>query len=146
MKRLMYFFTLICISICVNATFAQNAVSDNSNKAEHTEAYTLLETQELKVNEELTNLLKDYTAGFSAVQNKQFELDITRLEKAKVLLVEPNKFYLLNKTYGNLVLNKISLEVEMKNLLSNYTSQHGKVMEKLPELISTERKMTDYLR
>ena len=144
MKNTVYFIILSYLLVSVNVAFGQDVVADRSVRAENTMAYKLVDEKEVEVNTELKNLLENYTESFPAVRSKQFELEITRIEKAKLLLVKSNKFNLLNDNYGNLILRKITLEVEIRDLLADYTPQHRKVLLKLPSLIWIEKKMLEY--
>ena len=60
--------------------------------------------------------------------------------------VSRESVHMLTNTYGNLILSKVALEVELNGLLNNYTPEYPKVKKKRVELAALEREIESLLR
>jgi len=144
----MKLFTAGVALLCVLATAssAQDVKPDDRTHAEDAPAYRLLHAREVAAEAELNKVLTMYTPSFPAVPSKQFELDVIRREAAKMLLTAPERLDRLSEAYGDMILRRIALEVEVRDALTTYTSRHPLVREKLSALSRAEREAAKYLR
>ena len=141
-------FTMCVALLCAMAAAAsaQETRPDARARAEDTPAYTLLHAREERAEAELEKMLTMYTPSFPAVPSKRFELDVIRREAAKMLLTAPGKLERLSAAYGDIVLRRIALEVEVRDVLATHTPRHPAVREKLSALSSVEREASEHLR
>lgn len=106
----------------------------------------MLYAREVAVAAELENMLTKYTPSYPGVRNKQFELDVVTREAAKLLLTAPERLDRLSAAYGDIVLRKVALEVEVRDILTNYKARHPIVREKLSALSRAESEALEHLR
>ena len=73
-------------------------------------------------------------------------LHAIRLEMNRMRALEKSQLSNLSATFGRLILSKVSLEVELNDLLVCLTSEHPNVKKKRVELAVLEREITNVLR
>jgi hypothetical protein len=147
MKRLTVCALLLCALTAVASAAAQDgATADTPARPEDTQAYRIIYAREAAAEEELEKMLTNYKPSFPGVRSKQFELDVLRRESAKLLLTAPEQLGRLSATYGDIVLRRVALEVEVRDVLTNYTPRHPIVREKLSALSRVEAEALEHLR
>jgi hypothetical protein len=135
---------LLCLLAA--AATAQDVKQDCPTRAEDTQAYGMLHARRAAAEAELEKMLTTYTRTFPAVRSKQYELEVIGREAARMLAAEPRLLDRLSATYGDLVLRRIALEVEVRDALTTYTPQHPLVREKLSALSRAEGEALEHLR
>jgi hypothetical protein len=143
-KHLMACVALLCLLAA--AARAQDVKPNAPARAEDAEAYRMLRARRAAAESELEKMLTLYTRTFPAVRSKQYELDVIAREEARVLSTEPGRLGRLSAAYGDIVLRRIALEVEVRDVLTAYTPQHPLVREKLSALSRAEAEALDRLR
>lgn len=144
MKRLTTCLMLLCALTAT--TPAQEFKPDAHTRAEETQAYRMLYAHKVAAESELEKMLNMYTRSFPAVLSKQYELDLIARETARMIAIESGQLGRLSATYGDMVLRRIALEVEVRDVLSLYTPRHPTVREKLSALSKVERETAEHLR
>lgn len=109
-------------------------------------AYGVLIVRKAAVVAELQTMLSTYKSGHPAVKNKQYELGLLGREIKKVAAMNKRYVSKLSSAYGNLVLRKVTLEVELKDLLNRVTPKHPDVKLKRDELLALERQIKSALQ
>lgn len=128
------------------AVAAQDVKPGAPTRAEDTQAYRMLSARRAAAEAELEKMLTMYTRTFPAVRSKQYELDVIEREAARMLVTEQPLLGRLSATYGDLVLRRIALEVEVRDALTSYRPQHPLVREKLNALSRAEGEALEHLR
>jgi uncharacterized protein involved in exopolysaccharide biosynthesis len=113
---------------------------------ETTPAYAVLVLRKAKVETELSELSEQFTNEHPSLDSKRFELRTIRPEMAKMRAVETSHVSRLSSAVGNLVLSKVAVQVELNDLLVQFTPQHPDVTKKRIELASLEREIENVLR
>lgn len=145
MKNLKLLGLLFCVLLLTNFATAQSATVDSSKPTELSPAYVALASHGSAVDGELKNLLDSYTAYSPNVLSKQFELEITEREIAKISVMPENRKSLLSDSYGKLLVQKITTETALRNLLREYTLTTPQVREKSNELQAIETELAAIL-
>ena len=146
MKRFTVCAVLLCALTALASAAAQNGAPDTPARPEDTPAYRMLYAREVAAAAELEKMLTNYTPSFPGVRSKQFELDVLRRESAKLILTAPERLDRLSAAYGDIVLRKVALEVEVRDVLTSYTPRHPVVREKLSALSRVESEALEHLR
>jgi hypothetical protein len=146
MKRLTVCAALLCVMTAAATAFAQDGAPDTPARPEDTAAYRMLHAREVAAEAELEGMLNIYTPTSPRVRSKQFELDVIRREAAKLLLIAPERPGRLSAAYGDMVLRRVALEVEVRDVLTTHTPGHPLVREKLSAFSRAEREALEYLR
>lgn len=144
MRRLMLCVGLLCVLTA--GTSAQEAAPCAPARAEETRAYTMLREREAAAQAELEKMLAAYTPTFPGVRSRQFELEVIAREAARILSTEQSRLERLSAAYGELVLRRVALEVEVRDALASYTPRHPLVREKLSALSQAESAALEHLR
>jgi hypothetical protein len=145
-KRLTWCMGLLCVLTAAAPASSQDVVTCAPARVEETQAYRMLHAREVAAAAELEKMLAMYTRSFPAVRSKQYELDVIARETARMLWTEPGRLDRLSPTYGDMVLRRIALEVEVREMLTSYTSRHPLVREKLSALERAESEALEHLR
>jgi hypothetical protein len=143
MKLLFSCAILLCALTC--STLGQSK-EQNSIKLDQTPAYKLLLAQKSIASNELKELRKSYTEGFPDVQDKKIELDILDMEIVRLYGFEPAKYNLLSKCYGELIIQKVQAELDIKNFLRSYTMKHPDLQTKAQTLAKLETEVANYFK
>ncbi|MDQ3804769.1 MAG: hypothetical protein M3416_13175 [Acidobacteriota bacterium] len=144
MKRFPVCVVLLCALTAAAA--ARNGAADTPARPEDTPAYRILTAREAAAAAELEKMLTMYTPSFPGVRSKQFELDILRREEARMVLTAPERLDRLSAAYGDMVLRRVALEVEVRDVLTMYKPRHPIVREKLSALSRAEGEALEHLR
>jgi uncharacterized protein involved in exopolysaccharide biosynthesis len=141
-------FTACVALLCALAASAsaQEVKPEARARGEETQAYRMLRARKVAAESELEKMLTMYTPTFPGVLSKQYELDVIAREAARMLSTEPGQLDRLTATYGDIVLRRIALEVEVRDVLTTYTPRHPLVREKLCALSGAEREAAEYWR
>ncbi len=134
------------MTVAASAAAQDGATADTPARPEDTPAYRMIYAREAAASATLENMLTKYTPSFPGVRSKQYELDVLRRESAKLLLTAPEQLGRLSAAYGDIVLRKVALEVEVRDVLTTYTPRHPVVREKLAALSRVEREALEHLR
>ena len=146
MKRFVIAVALVIAASYVVVGCEPQLAEGSGSAAQTTPAYGVLVLRKAALEAELADLLDRVTRTHPSVESKRFELRAIQLEMRKVLAFQPARAAKLSSTVGNLILHKVALEVELKNLLGNFTSQHPDVKKKTVELAALEREIENILR
>jgi uncharacterized protein involved in exopolysaccharide biosynthesis len=110
-----------------------------------THAYAALVIRESAAGAELSDLSTRLTSESRAVRAKRFELGVIAREMEAMRRVGCANLPKLSGAYGNLVLTRVSLEVELKDLLDGFTPDYPAVKKKRVQLAALEREMENIL-
>ena len=146
MKRL---FAVLGLTIAVSFIAAGSAPQsagglDHEPKA--TPAYAVLVLRKAAVEADLADLSSKLTDSSMDVRSKRFELNAISREMERMRDVARDSVPRLTNTYGNLILSKVALEVELNGLLNNYTPEYPHVKKKRSELAALEREIEHLLK
>lgn len=145
MKKLNLPGLVLSALLLTNFVSAQSSSFHGANTIGSSPAYIILASHKSKTVGELEKLLADYTAYSPQVLSKQFELEITQREMAKVLVTPETKKSLLSDAFGKLLVRKISSEASLRNLLKEFTFSTPQVREKSSELQAIENELAKIL-
>ena len=145
MKNLKLFGLLLCTLLVTNFASAQSLNPNVSKPTDLSPAYVALASHKSAVASELKILLVDYTATTPNVLSKQFELEITEREIAKILVMSETRKSLLSDSYGKLLVRKITTETALRDLLREYTLTTPQVRGKSNELQAIENELAEIL-
>ncbi|MFL6331722.1 MAG: hypothetical protein ACJ754_00090 [Pyrinomonadaceae bacterium] len=146
MKRLFAVLTLTLAASFVAAGAVPQSAGDFPADPKASPAYAVLVLQKAAVEGELADLSSKFTDGSRVVRAKRFELTSLKREMGAMQTVGRDNVSKLSSAYGNLILNKVALEVELNGLLSNFTSDHPEVKKKRVELTALEREIENILK
>ena len=121
---------LAALALTVAATFAvvgytQQSAERLSSDPKATSAYGVLVLRKVAVEAELVDLSGVFASQHPDVESKRFELNAIMLEMEKMQAIEKSRVSKLSDTYGNLILHKVALEVELNHLLGSFKPQQS---------------------
>ena len=146
MKR---FLTALALTVAVSSVavgYSPQAGGALSGDPKTTPAYGVLVLRKASVEAELADLSGMFTSQHPSVESKRFELSVIILEMGKMAALGKPLVSKLSDTYGGLILRKVALEVELKDLRNSYRPQHPHVKKKQVELAALEREIRGILR
>jgi uncharacterized protein involved in exopolysaccharide biosynthesis len=146
MKRL---FAALALTIAISFVVAGSAPQSTggfTNDPKATPAYAVLVLRKAAVEADLADLSSKLTSSSIDVQAKRFELNAISQEMERMRNVARNSVSRLSNAYGNLILSKVALEVELHGLLNNYTAEYPDVKKKRVELAALEREIENLLK
>lgn len=146
MKRL---FATLAFTIAVSFVTvgsAPQSAGGFTNNPKATPAYAVLVLRKAVVAADLADLSSKLTSSSVGVGDKQFELNAISREMERIQNVAQDSVPKLSNTYGNLILSKVALEVELNGLLNNYTPEYPDVKKKRVELAALEREIENLLK
>lgn len=146
MKRL---FTALAITIAtsfVAAGYVPQSAGGFTNDPRATPAYSVLVLRKVAVEADLAALSSKLTGSSVGVQAKRFELNAISREMDRMRNVARDSAPKLTNAYGNLILSKVALEVELNGLLDSYTPEYPDVKKKSAELIALGREIEKLLK
>ena len=146
MKRLFAALALTIAASFVAAGSAPQSAGGLDNEPKATPAYGVLVLRKAAVEAELADLSSKLTDGSMDVRAKRFELNAIGREMERMRNVARDSVPKLTNTYGNLILSKVALEVELNGLLNNYTSEYPAVKKKRVELAALAREIENLLK
>ena len=111
-----------------------------------TSAYAALVLRKVAVAADLADLSSRLTNESREVQARQVELSLLRREMEAMQAVGRDGVAKLSNAYGQLVLRKVALEVELYGLRDSYTAAHPDVKRKRVELQILRRELEDILK
>ena len=111
-----------------------------------TPAYAALVLRKAAVEAELSGLSSQLTDESPRVVAKRFELAAVGREMEAMRRVGREGVRMLSRSYGELVLGKVALEVELQSLLAGYTPEHPDVIKKEAQLAALARELEEMLR
>ena len=149
MKRL---FAALALTLAASvAAFAGPAPQTQSAEGDAqdpkgTSAYAALVLRKVAVSAELADLSSRLTNESREVRARQVELSLLRREMEAMQAVGRDGVARLSNAYGQLVLRKVALEVELYGLRDSYTAAHPDVKKKRVELQLLRREIEDILK
>jgi len=144
MKKFLAVLAITIAASFVAAGFTRQTAGQ-SNAAKATPAYEVLVLRKVAVEAELADLSSRFTGSSPAVEAKLFELNTLAREMQSMQRIESDEVSKLSRGYGNLILRKVTLEVELDGLLRSYTPQHPDVDKKRVELDALQRELRKML-
>ncbi len=146
MRLRKFIFIAVCLFLFAAVGFAQTdsrtktaqAVSKQVAQAvKSSPAYAELLLRQTEREAELEELLLDYTEEFPKIKEVKFELELLQKQMDKISLVSASDAPKLSLALGRLLVRKTELEVEVWNLLRQYSAEH-------PEVKRAQRKVEVY--
>ena len=146
MNKFLIAVALLVAASCVVLAHVPQSAQGSGSAAETTPAYGVLVVRKAAVEAELADLLSKLTSIHPGVERKRFELAAIQNEMKKLLAIENARTAKLSSTVGNLILYKVTLELEVNELLRNLSVQHPDVKKKRVELAALGREIENILR
>ena len=142
------FLTALAVTIAASSVangFTPQTAEGQAHDPKAAPAYEVLVLGKAAAEAQLADLSARYTDSSQIVQAKRFELSAITREMLKMQRIERADVPKLSGTYGNCILRKVTLEVELHGLLHSYTPQHPDVKKKRVELAALERELKTLL-
>jgi uncharacterized protein involved in exopolysaccharide biosynthesis len=146
MKRILAAIALTVVASYAVVGYAPQSAEGLSSEPKTTPAYGVLVLHKVAVEAELADLSAAFTSQHPDLQRKRFELRAISREMERMLAIEKSSVPKLSSTYGNLVLRKVALEVELEDMLGSFTLQHPDIKRKRVELAALKREIEKILR
>ena len=146
MRRLLAALALTTATSAIAAGSAPQSAGGFINDPKTTPAYAVLVLRKATVEADLADLSSKLTGGSMDVRAKRWELDAISREMERMQNVSRDSVPRLSDAYGNLILSKVALEVEMQGLLNSYTPEHPDVKKKRAKLAALEREIENLLK
>ena len=139
---------LVAMALLVTASFVVIGSEPQSAKetaVRSTPAYGMLVMRKVAVEADLADLTNKLTATHPSVINKRFELRAINREMKKLVAVENASETRLSGTVGNLILQRVALEVQINYLASHVTFKHPDLKKLRVELTALNREIQNIL-
>ena len=146
MKRILAAIALTVASSYAVAGYAPQSAEGLSSDPKTTPAYGVLVLRKVAVEAELADLSGAFTSQHPDLHRKRLELRAVSREMERMLAVAKSGVPKLSSTYGNLILRKVALEVELEDMLGSLTSQNPDIKRKKVQLAALEREIEEILR
>lgn len=146
MKRLFAALALTTAASFAAAGSAPQSAGGFTNDPKATPAYAVLVLRRAAVEADLADLSSRLTDDSRDVRAKRFELDVISREMGRMHKVGRGGVSKLSNAYGNLVLSKVALEVELNELLNSFTPEYPDVKKKKAELAALGREIENILK
>lgn len=114
--------------------------------AETTPAYGVLVLRKAIVRSELADLLGRVTNEHPSVYERRFELRAINREMDRLHAFEKSRVCKLSRTYGDLILIKVALQMELNDLLNRVSPPHPEVIKKRNQIVALEHELESILR
>jgi hypothetical protein len=146
MKRLFGVLALTITASFAAAGSVPQSTGDFPNDPKASPAYAVLVRRKAAVEADLADLSSKLTANSRDVRAKRFELSALGRAAERMQKIGRGNVPKLSSAYGNLILSKVALEVELNELLSSYTPEYPDVKKKQVELAALEREIGGLLK
>ncbi len=146
MKRFFTVLTITLVASFVAAGATPQSAGGSSDDPKASPAYAVLVLRKVSVEADLADLSSKLTDGSMDVRAKRFELNAISREMSRMQTVARGRVPKLSNAYGNLILSKVALEVELNGLLNNYTAEYPDVKKKRAEIAALEREIENLLK
>jgi uncharacterized protein involved in exopolysaccharide biosynthesis len=113
---------------------------------EITPAYGVLVLRKATVESELADLSERLTNEHPSLEGKRFELRAISFEMDKLRELDESHVNKLSRAFGELILSKIAIKVQLYDLQARLTSEHPDVTKKRLELAALEREIENVLQ
>lgn len=145
-KNFLAALTLTVAASC--ATYGQAPQSGNgvAREAKATPAYEVLVLRKVAVETDLYDLRARVTSDSPTFKTKRFELMLISREMERLQVLEKSVVPKLTNTYGDLILRKVILEVQLNDLRSKVTSESPDFRRTRVELAILEREIDNLLK
>ena len=104
--------------------YAQQPARGALSNPKKSQAYEMLSARKAEAEAELRGLRGRYHGKYEGVVRKTFELSALEREMDGMAAVEPSRAQALTADYAYLVLRKVALEVELRDLRSRNSLRH----------------------
>ncbi len=143
MKKLLCSLTILCSLALAASTFGQDVDTSPPKKVGvvNSAAFQVLRSHEIEVSSKLKSLKQKFTSKDLRVKSRQYELDITRRELAKLSQLSSDKLNFLTEVYGKKLVSMIITESNLRDLLVKFTRTHPAVIEKINLLAMQEAQL-----
>ena len=111
-----------------------------------TPAYEMLIVKRAAVTAEVVEQQKKFTSQHPDVVSSAYELSLLNKEIGKMLAAESSQLSKLSRVYGQLLLRKIELQVEERDLRNRLTLSHPDLKRKRVELNAIQHKINHLMR
>lgn len=150
MKRLFAALALTIAASFAAAGYAPQSAGGFSNEPKTTPAYVVLVLRKAAVEADLADLSSKFTEDFPDdgrdIPAKRFELSALGREMKRMREVKREDVPKLSSAYGDLILSKVALEVELNGLLKGFTPDQPVVKKKMVELAALKREIETILK
>ena len=146
MKRLFAVLALTIAASFVATGSVPQSAGDFPDDPKASPAYAVLVLRKAAVEADVVDLSAKLTDGSREVRTKRLELSAVSREMEAMQKVARDNVSKLSNAYGNLILSKVALEVELNELLKNVTSEYPGVKKKRAELTALEREIENILK
>jgi uncharacterized protein involved in exopolysaccharide biosynthesis len=146
MKKFLAVLAITIATSYVAAGFTGQTAAGQSNAAKAAPAYEVLVLRKVALKAELANLSSRFTDTSPTLEARRFELSIITRELQSMQKIQSADVPKLSGVYGNLILRRVALEVELDGLLRSYTPQHPDVNKKRVELDALQRELSERLK
>lgn len=142
---------LIAVALAISCSgivvgYSGKAAQSLSSRPETTPAYGLLVVRKAKVESELAFLSARLSYKHPLIKSKRFELGAIGDEMESLRAVKMPRLTRLSSAVGNLILDKVELEVKLNDLMVNLYPRHPDVTRQRLELVALEREIENVLR
>jgi uncharacterized protein involved in exopolysaccharide biosynthesis len=142
---------LAALTLMVAASYAINGQvvqSDNTTltDATATPAYEVLVLRKVTVETDLSDLQSRVTSDSPTFKAKSFELMTITREIERLQTLEKPALPKLTTTYGNLILRKVTLAVQLNDLRTKVTPESPDFKRTRTELAILERELDNLLK
>ncbi len=134
----------------LDGNFGDTVISPDNKSFAHTKtvgttpAFDELSLHLAKVKSELNSLLLEYQRQAPEVLVKQFELDLTQIEMAKISAMPEAKKPTLDFVYGKLLVRKIVAETDLQDAVMSYGVESTQAHKKVERLQAIEKEIAEF--
>ena len=139
---------LACVSLMIADSctlLGQSPQLEFRGNARATPAYEVMILQKVAVETDLYDLRARFTSDSEPVRAKRLELTFVVREMERLKSTRKAALSKLTATYGDLILRRVALEVELQNLREHFTSDSPDLKRKRTELAILDRETAKLL-
>ena len=144
-KNLLATLVLVTAASCAVNGQAQSSRPNLARDAKATPAYEVLILRKVAVETDLYDLRTKFTSDSELVKTKRFELTFVTREIDKLQRVEQAVIPKLTAVYGDLLLRRVALEVQLEDLRRRFTSDSPDFTRTRTELAVLDREIAKLL-
>ena len=144
-KNLLATLVLVTAASCTVNGQAQSSRPNLARDAKATPAYEVLILRKVAVETDLYDLRTKFTSDSELVKTKRFELTFVTREIDKLQRVGQAAIPKLTAVYGNLLLRRVALEVQLEDLRGRVTSDSPDFTRTRTELAVLDREIAKLL-
>jgi hypothetical protein len=144
-KHLLASLVLLTAASCTAYGQEQPSRPNFARDAKATPAYEVLILRKVADEPDLLDLRKNFTSDSELVKTKRFELTFVTREIDKLQRVEQAAIPKLTAVYGDLLLRRVALEVQLEDLRGRLTSDSPDFTRTRTELAVLDREIAKLL-